>query len=151
MEAQATEIEALEKMRTRWLLVNLIGFIVWDGFRIIDGYLIEGGLAITFQFILFLGWLTWVLGFVQLTRLGLKAKKTKMALAILNDELVEHSRFKTWRFAFIIVVLTQVVIVVSSLISIEISGMLAAEISIYAAVVSAIAAFIYFERGAANG
>lgn len=151
MEALATEIEALEKMRTRWLLVNLMGFIIWDGFRIVDGYLINGGINNSLQVVLILGWLIWTLGFIQLTRLGFKAKKTKMAMEVLNDELVEHSRLKTWRFAFIVVVITQVVIVVLSLISIEISGMLAAEVSIYMAVVSAIAAFIYFERSAANG
>lgn len=146
MNALVTEIETLEKMRTRWLLVNLIGFIIWDGFRMMDSYVISGGISNTYQIILIIGWLIWVLGFVQLTRLGMKAKKTKMALQILNDEMVTATRFKTWRLALIAVVLTQVFIVALSFGSIEISGVLAAELTIFVAVVSAIGSFIFFDR-----
>ncbi len=42
MTTVETQIEELEKMRSRWLLINLIGFVLWDGFRIFDSYLIEG-------------------------------------------------------------------------------------------------------------
>ncbi len=151
MSTLTSELEALEKMRSQWLLINLIGFMIWDGFRILDNYLITGGLSNTFQIVLIVGWLIWTLGFIQLTRLGFRAKKTKVALEVLNDELVEHSRLRSWRFALIAVVLTQVIIMLLSFGSIEISGILAAELSLYVVVVSAIAGFVYFDRYPANG
>lgn len=150
MKSLETQIEELETMRTRWLLVILLGFIFWDGFRIIDGHLVEGGIANSLQIIIWTGWLIWVIGLVQLTRVGLKVKKTKMASQILNDELVELTRLKSWRFALIAVVSTQVVIICAPLFSIEISGILSAELSIFVAVVSALSAFTYYENELAN-
>jgi hypothetical protein len=145
MTTVETQIEELEKMRTRWLLVNLIGFVLWDGFRIIDSYLIEGGIATPFQIINLFGWLTWTLGLVQLTRLGFKAKKVRQASQILNDELVEIYRLKSWRLALFVVLLTQMVIIALSILSFDVSGILSAEISIFTAVTAALSAFIYYE------
>ncbi|MDW3196531.1 MAG: hypothetical protein R8G66_29415 [Cytophagales bacterium] len=151
MNTLANEIEALERMRTRWLLINLIGFIIWDGFRMLDSYVISGGISNTYQIILIIGWLIWVLGFIQLTRLGMKAKKTKMALQVLNDEMVAATRLKTWRLALIAVVFTQVGIIALSFDYIQISGVFAAELTIFVSVVSAIGSFIYFDRNPTDG
>lgn len=146
-----TQIEELEKMRTRWLCANLTGFILWDGFRIIDGHLTEQGVAAHFQIILWLGWLIWILSFIQLIRLGFKVKKVKQASQILNDELVEFNRFKSWRLALVVTVLTQAVIITLSAFSFNISGVLSAEISIFTAVTVALSAFIYYDTDIANG
>ncbi len=145
MTTVETQIEELEKMRSRWLLINLIGFVLWDGFRIFDSYLIEGGLATHFQIIYLFGWLTWTLGLVQLTRLGFKAKKVRQASQILNDELVELNRLKSWRLALFVVLITQVVIIALSFLSFDVSGILSAEISIFAAVTAALSAFTYYQ------
>lgn len=151
MKTLESQIEELETMRIRWLLVNLIGFILWDGFRVIDRYLIDGGLSGPMQIFTFLGWLLWVISFIQLIRLGNKVKKTKLASEILNDELVELSRLKSFQIAFGCVVIMQVVIIGISSVSFEISGALSAELSIFTAVVTAISAFIYFDKQMANG
>ncbi len=145
MKALEKQIEDLEKMRISWLLINLIGFILWDGFRIIDGHLIDGGISNSLQIFLLLGWLIWIIGFVQLIRVGLKVKKTKLASQILNDELVELNRLKSWRLGLIVVVMTQAVVIFLSSISFDISGILSAEISIFIAVIAVISAFIYYE------
>lgn len=146
MTTGETQIAYLEKMRTRWLLIVLIGFVLWDAFRIMDSYIIEGETAFHFKIVYFFGWLTWVLGVIQLTRLGIKANKVRQATQILNDELVKIYRLKSWRLALFVVLLTQVVILSLSMFSLNISGILSAEISIFTAVTAALSAFIYYEK-----
>ena len=146
MQALETQIEELEKKRDRWLAINLIGFIVWDGFRIMDNYLIEGGVNNTLEFIYFLGWITWIIGLIQMFRLGYSVKKTHLASQVLNDEWVEFIRLKSWRLAFIMIVLIQIVIIGLQIFTVSVSGILSAELTLFVAVVSAIAAFIYYNK-----
>jgi len=142
-------LEELEQMRSKWLFINLVGFVLWDGLRMIDLYILEE-LNPLGQILLWSGWLIWTVGLVQLTRLGFKVKKTKMATQILNDEWIELSRLKSWRLAFLAVTLTQVAIIVLNLFSFQISGIFAAELSIFVAVVSALLAFLYFNQEPVN-
>jgi len=151
MKTLEIQLEELEKMRAKWLLVNLVGFVFWDGFRIANNYLIEGGISTMLLIVYGLGWLTWVIGLVQLSRLSTKVKKTKLASQVLNDELVEFNRLKAWRVALFAVILTQVVVIVSNFLSVEVSGILSAEITVFVGVVSAITAFLYYDQSVANG
>ena len=151
METLEKQIDEFEKKRISWLLVNLIGFILWDGFRIIENYLINGKVNPLFQLFIFLGWLIWVLGFVQLVRLSKKVRKIKQAQQILNDELVELNRLKSLRFALIVVALVQVSIIALSVFAVDITGVLAAEVSVFAVVTSVLSAFVYYDKRLANG
>ncbi|WP_109831463.1 hypothetical protein [Reichenbachiella versicolor] len=151
MKNLESQIEELEKMRTTWLLVFLIGFIFWDGFRIVTNHFPENKMVNYATTISLLGWLTWTLGLIQMFRMGYKVKKVKQAAQILNDELVELNRLKSWRIAFITVVLAQLAIMALSLLSFDISGILSAEISIFIAVTVALSAFIYYNKSIANG
>lgn len=144
MEKLQEELEGLEKWRTKWLFINLIGFCLWDGMRIAINYFLEASKNPILVAVMGLGWLLWILGLVQLLRFGAKARKTKQALQILNDELVTSNRLKAWRTGFLALSFTQVVIIVVTTLGMEVQGILAAEVSIFVAVTSAIGSFLYF-------
>ncbi len=133
-----------------WLLINLIGFCIWDSLRIAEAYFLDTPMNKLLAATMWFGWLVWTLGLVQLIRLGLKMKKTRLALQVLNDEFIQLNRLKAWRTAFIAVVVTQVVIIILTVSTTEISGILAAELSIFVSVAAATGAFLYYNRGVIN-
>lgn len=96
------------------------------------------------------GWLIWIISLIQILRLGKEMKKNKQLLQILNDELIELNRFKTWRIALFAVGLTQVFIIILTSFIIEISGLFASELSIFIIVVFCIGGFLYFNIETSN-
>jgi len=140
------QVEVLEQKRSKWLLIGLIGFSIWDGSRIINAYLLDNYTSPIFTGLMLLGWLTWTVGLIKIIRLGKEMKRNKLFAQILNDELIELNRSKAWRASLIMVGLTQVLIMLTTLFVTEISGILAAELSIFVLCTSAVAGFIYFNK-----
>lgn len=145
------QLENLETSRANWLLINLIGFCIWDSLRIVDSYVLVAPTNPFLAATMWLGWLIWIVGLAQLTRLGLKMKRTRLALEVLNDEFIQLNRLKAWRAGFIGVVFTQIAIIIFTTFTTGISGILAAEISIFVSVTTAIAAFLFYNRSVSNG
>lgn len=143
MEELQAEVEDLEKKRTKWLIINLIGFCIWGGIRIIDNHLLDNHSSPILTGAMLFGWMIWIVGLVQILLLGKRVGKKRVVLQIFNDELIQLKRFKTWRIALVAVVLTQVCLIVASQLT-EISGLFGAELSIYVSVVSAIGSFLFF-------
>ena len=146
MEKLHIQVEDFEQKRSKWLLISLIGFCIWDGARIIDTYLLENYNFPILTGILLSGWLIWLVGLIQIVRIGKKIKHNRRLTQILNDELVEINRFKTWRATLVMVALTQVLIITMTVFMPETSGIFAAELSIFVMVTSAISGFLYFNR-----
>lgn len=134
----------MTKKQTKRILK--IGFCIWDGLRIIDNYLLENHTFPLLTGIMLLGWLIWLVGLIQIIRIGKEMNGNKLMSQILNDELIEHNRFKAWRASLVMVALTQVFIVMTTLFVTEVSGILAAELSIFVLVTSAIVGFLYFNK-----
>lgn len=149
MEKLQTQVEVLEQTRAKWLFLNLIGFCIWDGLRIIENYLLERTNPVITGIMIF-GWLIWIISLIQILRLGKEMKKNKQLLQILNDELIELNRFKTWRIALFAVGLTQVFIIILTSFVTEISGLFASELSIFIIVVFCIGGFLYFNIETSN-
>lgn len=145
MEMLQEQLESLEKWRTKWLYINLVGFCIWDGTRIAKNYLLEDSKHGILTIILLIGWLIWISGLFQLIRFSNKVKKTRQAMHILNDELTQFNRLKAWKTAFLIVCTAQILVIVTSSFITEISGIFVAELSIFLAVVSAIGSFLYYD------
>lgn len=137
------KVEVLERQRVTWLLINLIGFCVWDGLRIVDRYGFTGPSYPVITGLMLMGWLAWVSGLWQVFRLKREMNRDQRLLHMLNDERVEHNRFRAWRIGLIAVVLTQVAILSASLFAVEISGALAADLTILVAVAVATGGFLY--------
>jgi len=146
MEKLHLQVEDFEQKRSKWLIINLVGFCIWDGLRIIDTYLLENYNFPILTGIMLLGWLIWLVGLIQIVFIGEKIKRNRHLTQILNDELVEINRFKTWRATLVMVALTQVLIIIMALFVPEISGIFAAELSIFVMVISAIGGFFYFNK-----
>ncbi len=146
MEKLQIRVEALEQRRSKWLMITLIGFCIWDGLRIVESYLLGNYTSPILIGIMLLGWLIWVIGLIQILRIGKEMKRNIQLCQILNDELIELTRFKAWRASLVMVGLTQAIIILTTLFVTEISGILAAEISIFVLVTSAIGGFFYFDR-----
>ena len=146
MEKIQQQLENLEKGRSRWIFVNLIGFCVWDGMRILNNYFANPLELPVSTGIMILGWGIWILGLIQLFKVSAKAKQTKNAMGILNDELVQINRMKAWRLAFVVLCFSQVMVLLYSLAITNISSALSAEISIYIGVIAAIGGFLYFNN-----
>lgn len=146
MEKLQVQVEVLEQNRSKWLLINLIGFCIWDGLRIVDNYLLGNYTSALLTGVTLLGWLIWIVGLIQIVRIGKEMGRNKQLAQILNDELIELNRFKAWRASLVMIVLTQGVIVITTLFVTEISGILAAELSIFVSVTSAIGGFLYFNK-----
>lgn len=142
MENLQTQVEELEQKRSKWLILNLIGFCVWDGSRIIQNYLMDNHPALTL--ITLLGWLIWVVSLVQILRLGKKISADRHVFQILNDELIELTRFKSWRAALVAVTITQGFIILLTSFVTEVSALFAAELTIFVAVLSSIGSFLYY-------
>lgn len=149
MEKLQTQVEVLEQTRAKWLFLNLIGFCIWDGLRIIENYLLERTNPVITGIMIF-GWLIWIISLIQILRLGKEMKKNKQLLQILNDELIELNRFKTWRIALFAVGLTQVFIIILTSFVTKISGLFASELSIFIIVVFCIGGFLYFNIETSN-
>lgn len=139
------KIEELEQKRSKWLIIGLIGFCIWDGLRIVDRYILSDHTYPILTGMLLLGWLIWSVGLIKILQIGKKLKHDKHVNQILNDELVELNRLKSWRFSLLMIGLTQVFIVITSFVT-NISGILAAELSIFVLVISAIGGFLYYNR-----
>lgn len=136
--------EKIEQKRSKWLLLNLLGFVLWDGIRILQGYLLTD-----FRIILtpleLVGGLLWMVSLVQLLRLGKDIKANPLLQAIFNDELVLLHRMQAWKTGFIVVLGTQIAFLLVHLFY-PFSAALAAELSIFLGVSASITAFIYFQR-----
>lgn len=150
MKTLQTQVEALEQKRSKWLVVNLIGFCIWDGARIIDSYILDKQYNTILTGIILLGGLFWMISLIQILRLGYEMKKDKQVLQVLIDELIQLNRFKAWRIALVAVGLAQVFIILLASFVTEVSGILAAEVSIFVLVISALGGFLYYngENGA---
>lgn len=144
MDKLQVQIEALEQKRSRWLKAILIGFSIWYGFRIVDTYFLEKQSHPILLGIVILGFFVWLFFLVKLLSLVKEINSTKQINQILNDELVTLNRLKTWRMAFIAVVLTQAVILFLSLFVRELPGMFVAELSIFVAVAFSLGGFLYY-------
>ncbi len=144
METSQQNIELAEQKRSKWLIINLIGFFIWDGLRIIDSYILINQPKQIITGAILLGATIWIVSLIQLMKFGKSIKNNRQVMQILNDELMELNRLKTWRFALLSLVLTQVVIIGFSLLSNSITGLLAAELSIFVTVLSSIGGFLYF-------
>ncbi len=137
-------IEKLESKRTKYLRLNLIGFVIWAGLRIVDNYILSGSNPVLLA-ALAVGCIIWIVSLLQILRLGSKVKKNKEAQAIFNDELIIQHRLKAWKFGFICVILTQVVLILSHLLFSNFSGQMAAEITVFVGITAAVGAFTYFD------
>jgi len=140
------QIEALEHKRSKWLTINMIGFCIWDGLRIVNNYILDNLTYPILTGIELLGGLIWVVGLFQILRIGKELKHDKQIIQIFNDELVELSQLKSWRFSLLMTALTQVLIIITTSFVTEISGIFAAELSIFVLVTSAIGGFLYYNR-----
>lgn len=146
MDNLQTQVEVLERKRSQWLTFNLIAFTMWDGARIIANYVMhDPAHPILTGFTLF-GGIFWIISLLQILRLGKRMKKDMQVLRILNDDLIELNRLRSWRLALVVVALNQCLIIMLSLFGIEISGILAAELSIFVLVIAAIGGFLYYDR-----
>lgn len=138
------QIEKLESKRTRLIKVNLAGFILWDGMRIVNAYLLTNP-APVLKFIEILGWALWFVSLFMILSLRRKINSSRQMSAILNDELILSNRLKAWRFAF-----GSVMVMNGCLIAINlfwpVSGIFAAESSIFAGVVATIGSFLYYSE-----
>lgn len=137
--------EKLEQKRNKWLLLNLLGFILWDGVRILQSYLLKTEFSIVLTPLELIGGLLWIISLVQILRLGKSIKENPLLQAILNDELVLLHRMQAWKAGFIVVLGTQIAFLLVHLFY-PFSAALAAELSIFLGVSASITAFIYFQR-----
>lgn len=144
MNETLINIEKLENKRTKYLRINLIGFVIWAGLRIIDNYLLSGPEPVLLV-ALAIGWIVWIASLLQILRLGSIVKKNKEAQEIFNDELVSQYRLKAWKFGFICVILTQAFLILSSLLFSNFSGQMAAEITLFVGITATVGAFTYFD------
>ena len=146
MEKLQIQVEALERKRSKWLIINLIGFCIWDGLRIIENYVLVNTVSPLRTGVMLLGGLIWMVALIKLLRLGNDMKGNKYLVQILNDELIELNRYKVWRASLLMVILTQVLIIIATFFVADISGILAAELSIFVFVTSALGGFSYFNK-----
>lgn len=139
------EAENLDKKRSQWIAINLIGFIIWDGMRILGNYFIHGEVHPLLFITEIIGWLIWTISLIWIIRTSKRINKDENLKTVLNDEYVVVSRLKSWRAGFISILITQVVILLIAL-TVTISGQLSAEISIFVGVGSAMLSFIVYHR-----
>ncbi|WPP50197.1 hypothetical protein [Catalinimonas niigatensis] len=141
MIEQQMHAEQLEQKRSKWLLINLLGFILWDGIRILQGYILKTEFSLIFTPLELLGWLLWAISLIQILRLGKNIKANPLLQDILNDELVRLNRMQAWKTGFIVVLSTQIILLLVHLFY-PFSAALGAEVTIFLGVVSSIAAFM---------
>ena len=137
--------EYIEHKRDHWMKWNLVGFVLWQGLRLVQQYLVPGHYLALLLPLTLLGAGIWGVSLLKLTQL-LQVKKANPALqAILNDELIVAHRWKAAGVGFGILLLMQVLIEVVSYFY-PFSASLSAELSIFVGVVSALGAFLYWHR-----
>lgn len=137
--------EKLEQERSKWLLLCLLGFILWDSIRILHGYILQTLPDMLMIPLELLGGLLWMISLVQIFRLGKRIHSNPLLQRMLNDELVRSNRMNAWKTGFIVVLGTQAALLVVHMFH-PFSAALGAEISIFLGVVSSIAAFISLNK-----
>ena len=141
--------DALDHTRQRMLVGMLVGFALWQGIRIADGFavahtdwvalrwgLLATGLA---------GWLCWSYYLVRMLMLGRKLRAEPALAAALNDEFIQHGRLRAFATAFWVVMAGQAVAAGFGAF-LRLDGALVANITILIGVSAAIGAFLLYTR-----